>query len=144
MTYDTNMNKNIVLDTNVLLTALKSSQGTSFRLLAGLADQQYQLHVSTSLIAEYEAVLKRGHLNLSNEQIDNIIDFICAQATHHQIFYLWRPVLKDPDDDFILELAVKAGASIVTWNTADFKRASNFSVNVLTPREFLDQLENTL
>ena len=65
MTYDTNMNKNIVLDTNVLLTALKSSQGTSFRLLAGLADQQYQLHVSTSLIAEYEAVLKRGHLNLS-------------------------------------------------------------------------------
>ncbi len=138
------MNKNIVLDTNVLLTALKSSRGTSFRLLAGLADSQYQLHVSTPLIVEYEAVLKRGHLSLSEEQIDDIIDFICAQATHHQIFYLWRPALKDPDDDFILELAVKAGANIVTWNTADFKRAGKFAVNVLTPREFLTQLENTI
>jgi len=138
------MNKNIVLDTNVLLTALKSSRGTSFRLLAGLADRQYRLHVSTPLIVEYEAVLKRGHLSLSDEQINDIIDFICARATHHQIFYLWRPALKDPDDDFILELAVKADASIVTWNTTDFKRAGKFAVNVLTPREFLTQLENTI
>jgi len=144
ITYDTTMNKNIVLDTNVLLTALKSSRGASFRLLAGLEDGQYRLNVSTPLVAEYEAVLKRGHLSLSEAQIDDIIDFICAQATHHQIFYLWRPALKDPDDDFILELAVKAGASIVTWNTADFKRASQFAVNVLTPREFLAQLENTI
>ena len=138
------MNKDIILDTNVLLTALKSSRGTSFRLLAGLADNRYRLHVSTPLVAEYEAVLKRGHLSLSDVQIDDIIDFICAQATHHQIFYLWRPTLKDPDDDFILELAVKAGASIVTWNTNDFKRAEKFAVNVLTPREFLAQLENTI
>lgn len=137
------MNKDIILDTNVLLTALKSSRGTSFRLFAGLADGRYRLHVSTPLVAEYEAVLKRGHLSLSDVQIDDIVDFICAQATHHQIFYLWRPTLKDPDDDFILELAVKAGASIVTWNTADFKRAEKFAVNVLTPREFLALLENT-
>ena len=137
------MNKDIILDTNVLLTALKSSRGTSFRLLAGLMDGRYRLHVSTPLIAEYEAVLKRGHLSLSDDQIDDIIDFICAQATHHQIFYLWRPTLKDPDDDFILELAVKAGASIVTWNTNDFKRAKKFEVNVLTPRELLAQQENT-
>ena len=137
------MNKDIILDTNVLLTALKSSRGTSFRLLAGLMDGRYRLHVSTPLIAEYEAVLKRGHLSLSDDQIDDIIDFICAQATHHQIFYLWRPTLKDPDDDFILEQAVKAGASIVTWNTNDFKRAEKFEVNVLTPRELLAQQENT-
>lgn len=137
------MNKDIILDTNVLLTALKSSRGTSFRLLAGLMDGRYRLHVSTPLIAEYEAVLKRGHLSLSDDQIDDIIDFICAQATHHQIFYLWRPTLKDPDDDFILELAVKAGASIVTRNTNDFKRAEKFEVNVLTPRELLAQQENT-
>ena len=135
------MNRNVVLDTNVLLTALKSSRGTSFRLLAKLADQQYQLHVSTPLITEYEEVLKRGSLMLSDSQIDDIIDFLCAQAVHHQIFYLWRPALKDPDDDFILELAVKASASIVTWNIADFKRAREFAVNVFTPREFLAQLE---
>ncbi len=139
--YDTNMNKNIVLDTNVLLTALKSSQGTSFRLLALLEHNLYQLHVSTPLVAEYEAVLKRGHLTLSDQEIDDAIDFICAQAIHHKIFYLWRPALKDPDDDFLLELAVKAGADIVTWNIRDFRQASHFGVNVLTPREFLILLE---
>ena len=90
------MKMNVILDTNVLLTALKSSRGTSFRLLAKLADRQYQLHVSTPLITEYEAVLKRGSLMLSDSQIDDIIDFLCAQAVHHQIFYLWRPALKDP------------------------------------------------
>jgi putative PIN family toxin of toxin-antitoxin system len=136
------MNRDIVLDTNVLLTALKSSRGTSYRLLAMLEENHFQLHVSTPLIAEYEAVLKRGHLTLTEQQIDDVIDFICAQAIHHKIFYLWRPTLKDPDDDFVLELAVNAGASIITWNLADFKRANRFAVNVLTPREFLNQLEN--
>lgn len=135
------MNKDIVLDTNVLLTALKSSRGTSYRLLALLDSGRYRLHVSTPLVAEYESVLKRGHLMLSEQQIDDIVDFICAQAMHHQIFYLWRPALKDPDDDFLLELAVKAGASIVTWNVADFKRATSFAVNVITPREFLAALD---
>jgi len=136
------MNRDILLDTNVLLTALKSSRGTSYRLLAMLEENHFQLHVSTPLIAEYEAVLKRGHLTLTEQQIDDVIDFICAQAIHHKIFYLWRPTLKDPDDDFVLELAVNAGASIITWNLADFKRANRFAVNVLTPREFLNQLEN--
>ena len=140
--YDTTMNKDIVLDTNVLLTALKSSRGTSYRLLAMLEGNAFQLHVSTPLVSEYESVLKRGHLALSNQQIDDVIDFICARAIHHKIFYLWRPTLKDPDDDFVLELAVKAGASIITWNLADFKRATKFAVNVITPREFLKQLEN--
>jgi len=136
------MNRDIVLDTNVLLTALKSSRGTSYRLLAMLGSGQYRPHVSTPLIAEYEAVLKRGGLALSYGQIDDIIDFLCSQAEHHKIYYLWRPTLKDPDDDFILELAVKAGADIVTWNSRDFKRAQAFAVNVITPRDFLAQLEN--
>lgn len=135
------MNKNIVLDTNVLLTALRSSQGTSFRLLSLLEHNQYKLHVSAPLIAEYEDVLKRGHLVISDQAIDDVIDFICAKAKHHKIFYLWRPTLKDPGDDFVLELAVKANASIVTWNTRDFRQASQFGIDILTPREFLTQLE---
>jgi len=93
--------------------------------------------------AVYESVLKRGHLELSAQQIDNIIDFICIKAIHHKIFYLWRPVLKDPDDDFLLELAVKSHAMIVTWNLADFKRAATFGITVMTPRDFLNQLENS-
>ena len=137
------MNKNIIMDTNVLVTALKSSRGTSFRLLAMIENSRFVLHVSTPLVAEYESVLKRSELALIEAQIDDVIDFICARAVQHQIFYLWRPILKDPGDDFVLELSVKAGASIVTWNLNDFKHAARFGIEVLTPRDFLEQLENT-
>lgn len=139
--YDTKMNRDIVLDTNVLLAALRSSRGASYRLLTLLVGRRYQLHVSTPLVAEYESVLKRGHLVLSEQHIDDVVDFVCAQAVHHKIYYLWRPALKDPDDDFLLELAVKSGADIVTWNIGDFKRAAKFGVNVLTPSDFLEQPE---
>jgi putative PIN family toxin of toxin-antitoxin system len=142
ITYDTKMIQNIVIDTNVLLTALKSSRGASYRLLSLLDEKQYVVHVSTPLVAEYEAVLKRGHLTLSEQQIEDIIDFICAKAVHHEIFYLWRPALKDADDDFLLELAVKAQAMIVTWNLNDFKQAETFGIRVMNPRDFLNFLEN--
>lgn len=144
ITYDTKMNRNIILDTNVLLTALKSSRGTSYRLLSLLEANHFTVHISTPLVAEYESVLKRGHLTLTEQQIDDVIDFLCARATHHKIFYLWRPILKDPDDDFLLELAVKANAMIITWNLTDFKRAKPLGIAVMTPREFLKLLENSI
>ncbi|MDE2417374.1 MAG: putative toxin-antitoxin system toxin component, PIN family [Burkholderiales bacterium] len=131
----------IVLDTNVLLTALRSSRGTSYRLLSMVEHDRFQLHVSIALVAEYEAVLKRGSLALSESQIDDVVDFLCSRAHHHKIYYLWRPVLKDPGDDFVLELAIKAQARIITWNIADFKRAQALGVLVQTPGEFLNFLE---
>jgi putative PIN family toxin of toxin-antitoxin system len=132
----------MVLDTHVLVSALKSRLGVSFRLLSLVGQSRFALQVSAPLVAEYEAVLKRGQLALSDEQVDDIVDFVCAHSEHHKIFYLWRPVLKDPDDDCLLELAVKAQATIVTWNLADFKKASQFGVSVISPRDFLRQLEN--
>jgi putative PIN family toxin of toxin-antitoxin system len=139
--YNTKMKPDIVLDTNVLVTALRSSKGASFRLLSMVEESRFQLHVSTTLIAEYEAVLKRGALALSEAQIDDVVDYLSASAMHHKIYYLWRPVLKDPGNDFVLELAVKAKARIVTWNVADFKRAQTLGVQAQTPREFLNFLE---
>ena len=135
------MKIDIVLDTNVLVAALKSSRGASFRLLSLVEHDRFTLHLSTPLVSEYEAVLKRGITALSAEEIDDIIDFLCSRAILNKIFYLWRPVLKDPDDDFVLELAVKANAAIVTWNVADFKRAARFGIAVMTPRKFLISLE---
>ncbi len=132
----------VVFDTNVLFSALRSRLGVSFRLLSMVGQSRFSLQVSAPLIAEYEDVLKRGQLTLSDEQIDDVLDYICAQSEHHRIFYLWRPVLKDPDDDFLLELAVKSQASIVTWNVADFKKAATLGVQVITPRQLLNQLEN--
>lgn len=136
------MAANIVLDTHVLISALKSRQGASFRLLSQVGNGRFRLHVSVPLVVEYEAVLKRGGLALSDVQIDDVIDYLCAQAIHHKIFYLWRPKLKDPDDDFVLELSVKAQATIVTWNLADFRKARNLGIAVMTPREFLAAMED--
>ena len=135
------MNPSIVIDTNVLVAALKSSRGTSFRLLSMIEHDRFIVHVSTTLITEYETVLKRGITTLSAEDIDNVVDFMCSRAVRNKIFYLWRPVLKDPGDDFVLELAVKANATIVTWNVADFKHTARFGIAVRTPREFLASLE---
>ena len=135
------MKPDIVVDTNVLVTALKSSRGASFRLLSLVAHDLFTLHLSTPLVTENEAVLKRGHTVLSDEEIGDVIDFLCSRAVLHEIFYLWRPVLKDPGDDFILELAVKATAAIITWNGSDFIHAVRFGVAVMSPTEFLASLE---
>jgi putative PIN family toxin of toxin-antitoxin system len=137
------MKPNIVLDTNVLVAALRSARGASYRLLSMLDQDRFLLHVSAPLVAEYESVLKRGLLAVSEQQIDDVVDFICARAKPQKIYYLWRPMLKDPGDDFVLELAIKANAQIVTWNVADFNKAKSFGVMVQTPREFLNLLEKT-
>ncbi len=134
------MKPQIVLDSNVLVAALKSSKGTSYRLLAMVDSGAYQLQISTTLVAEYEAVLKREAHALTAQQVDDVLDYLCACGVHHKIYYLWRPVLKDPGDDFVLELAVKSQARIVTWNTADFRRAASLGVVVQTPRDFLKEL----
>lgn len=126
----------IILDTNVLVTAFKSSRGASYRLLSLIDSGKFQLNVSTPLVAEYEEILRREtpYINATD-----VVDYLCSIANRHKIFFLWRPVLKDPDDDFILELAVKCNAIIVTWNTKDFKKAARFGIIVMTPKDFLQQ-----
>lgn len=133
----------IVLDTHVLYCALHARLGVSFQLLSMVGQSKFSLQVSAPWVAEYEAVLKRGQLKLTPQNIDDVIDFVCANSEHHKIFYLWRPTLKDPDDDFLLELAVKAQASIVTWHMADFKKADKFGISTMTPRDLLKQLEKS-
>jgi putative PIN family toxin of toxin-antitoxin system len=131
----------IVLDTNVLFSAMQSSLGTSYRLLQMIDHSSLRLHLSTPLVLEYESVLKRNAL-LDKVDVDAVVDYLCHIAEKHGIFYLWRPILQDPQDDHILELAVKANAMIVTWNLKDFRPASEkFGLQVITPRELLQRLE---
>jgi len=133
---------NFVLDTNVLFSAMRSSLGASYRLLQRIDQTPLRLHVSTPLVLEYEAVLKRNNA-LSHADVDAVVDYLCHISEPHGIFYLWRPVLRDPQDDHILELAVKANAMIVTWNLKDFAPASSrFGLKVETPRGLLKILED--
>lgn len=130
----------VVLDTNVLVAALRSHRGASFRLLSEVDSGLFEVCLSVPLVLEYEAVLFRQAraLGLSRTDIGDVLDYICSVARRQSIFFLWRPQLRDPSDDMVLELAVAAGCRfIVTFNTRDFGSARSFSLRVLTPREFL-------
>jgi putative PIN family toxin of toxin-antitoxin system len=133
----------IVIDTNLIVSALRSKRGASFRLLRLLGDSRFEISVSVPLVIEYEKAAKgtvrRG--GLSSREVDDILDFICAVARHRKIYYLWRPLLRDPKDDMVLELAVAGGCDfIVTYNQRDFIGAEEFGIGVLTPKEFLHRI----
>ena len=69
------------------------------------------------------------------------LDYVVSVAHHQEIFFLWRPFLRDPKDDMVLELAVAADAGqLVTHNVRDFKGAEDFQVKVVTPGDYLTGL----
>jgi putative PIN family toxin of toxin-antitoxin system len=130
----------IVIDANIVYSAFRSRNGASFRLLSLLPNLNFTLNVSVPLILEYEDVLSRSlpTLDYTQKELDTILDNLCAMANRHEVFYLWRPLLRDPGDDLILELAVKANCSyIVTYNKKDFIGVEAFGIEVVDPREFL-------
>jgi predicted nucleic acid-binding protein len=133
----------IVLDTDVLIAALRSRRGASFRLLSLVGTGRFDIALSVPLVLEYEGVAQRmlADLGLSADDLSDILDYLCSVALHRPIFYLWRPTLPDPKDDMVLELAVDAGAPvIVTFNVRDFIGADRFGVRPITPREFLQEI----
>ena len=130
----------ILIDTSVLTSALRSRQGASYRLLSLLGSGKFAVSLSVPLLLEYEQVAKRlvGQIPLTETDIDDILDYFCQMAGHQRVFYLWRPFLKDPEDDMVLELAVAANCGyVVTFNTRDFAGAEQFGIRIVTPREFL-------
>jgi putative PIN family toxin of toxin-antitoxin system len=134
----------IVIDTNVILSAFQSSKGKSFELISKIGEGVFDFAVSVPLVLEYEAILK-SHLDrdiFTDSDIDDFIDYICAVGVRTKIFYLWRPYLKDPFDDHILEVTIQSNAqAVVTFNKKDFREAENLGVRILTPKEFLEELE---
>lgn len=132
----------IVADTNIFIAALRSNKGASHRLFQLISSGTFELNISVPLILEYESVAKRhqDEIGLASEDIDDIIDHICSKSNEQRIHYLWRPHLKDPKDDMVLELAAAAGCShIITFNLKDFISSSIdvFGIQAIGPKEFL-------
>jgi predicted nucleic acid-binding protein len=126
--------------TNIWVSALRSRRGASFRLLSLIGTGRFEFALSTALVLEYEDAAKRqiGQLVFTAEEVDRLLDILCAQAVRGSVFFLWRPVLSDPADDFVLELAVASGAEyLVTYNKRHFAGAEQFGVRVLDAKEFL-------
>jgi putative PIN family toxin of toxin-antitoxin system len=130
----------IVIDTNVLVSGLRSTPGASYLLLSLLEEMNWIVCISATLVFEYEEQLRKDQAEsqLDSATIDDFLDIFCSQAEHIRLFYRWRPMLTDPDDDIILETAVNGECSVIlTYNTRDFRGAERFGIRVCTPKEFL-------
>jgi putative PIN family toxin of toxin-antitoxin system len=136
----------VVLDTNVLVAALRSESGASRQLLLALRDGRFSAVVSVPLFVEYEAVLKRAELlketQLSLHDIDGLLDIVAACCEQTDIHFSWRPQLRDPKDEMVLETALNSRAdALVTFNRADFEMAcANLGMELLSPSQFLERL----
>ena len=134
----------IVLDTNIIYSALRSKRGASYRLLSLLDSAKFEINLTVPLVIEYEDVLlrKMHTLNFSESQIGQFLDYLCLVGNWHDVYFLWRPILKDPEDDMILELAVRANCKfIVTYNKADFQGVGKFDIELVTAKQFLQIIQ---
>src|SRR5258708_5274679 len=133
----------VVIDTNVIVAGLRSNAGASFVILDGITKGRIDFAISVPLFLEYEDVLKRPALRramgLTVAEVDTVLDVLAAKSSHVRLHFLWRPQLRDPNDEAILETAVNAGAdAIVTFNRDDFLPAATaFDLAVILPRDFL-------
>jgi predicted nucleic acid-binding protein len=121
---------------------LEQVRRASYRLLQTLEQQRWQPVISPALAFEYEAELKRGlpETGLTLQDVDDFLEHLFSRSKLVQIYFRWRPTLRDPDDDRILELAVRTHAAIVTFNVRDFAEAAPFGIRVISPKEMLDLL----
>jgi predicted nucleic acid-binding protein len=129
----------VVVDTNVLVAAFRSSLGASYRLLQTIELRRWRPVISPALALEYESVLKRGvgELGLSLGDVDDFTEYLCSRGRLVQIYFRWRPMLPDPDDDRILEVAVRTGSPIVTFNVRDFRGSESLGIRTMSPGELL-------
>jgi len=114
-----------VLDTNVLVAGLSSRRGASFALLNMAMDKRFDLLASPALWLEYESVLKRPAIvkvhQLSTRDVDDVLNALCGVVEPVQSHFLWRPQLRDPNDEMVLEAAINGAAThLVTFNLRDF------------------------
>ena len=133
----------VVIDTNVLVSALRSRRRALFRLLQKLGSPQFRPIISSPLWLEYEDVFRRPGLlpGYTAEDGDDFLDYLLSVCGEGRIYFLWRPHLPDPKDDLILELARAGGASdIITHNRRDCRGVDGLGIRAVTPDEFLTPL----
>ncbi len=130
-----------VLDTNVLLAGLRSNKGASFELLRLLRAGKWKLVLSNTVLTEYEEVVKReaAALDLTLADADELLDVLCLLAEPCTVSDRWTPILTDPSDEALVQLASEAKANcLVTHNRRHLEPATRLGIKVLAPKQFLD------
>lgn len=136
----------IVLDTSVLVAAARSRNGASFQMVSMLPTLRFEIALTVALYTEWQAVLTRPE-HLPNGMTANdalgFLRYLASIAHLQDVHFLWRPFLRDPNDDMVIECAVASGSEfIVTHNIKDFQRADSLKVKAITPADFLQFLRS--
>jgi len=136
-----------VLDTDVVVAAMRSPRGASAALLLAVLDGHLTALLSVPLAIEYEATCllaeHRLAAGLSEREVGIFLDAVVALAEPIEAHFLWRPRLRDPSDEMVLEAAVNGRAdAIVTFNVRDFGVApDDFGIALLRPAEALRRIK---
>ncbi len=134
----------IVLDTSVLVAAARSRNGASYQLVSMLPDPRFDFALTIALYTEWQSALTRPEHVPPGVSVDGVLGYLrylASLAYLQDVHFLWRPFLRDPDDDMVLECAVASGSQyIVTHNLKDFRRVPELKVHAITPADFLKLL----
>jgi putative PIN family toxin of toxin-antitoxin system len=136
----------IVLDTSVVVAALRSRAGASNQVLRSVARRRVRVLATPALFLEYEEVLKRPEQraihHLNDRQIEGFLAALASAIEPVTVHIAWRPQLRDPSDEMVLEAAINGRAdALVTFNVKDFISAAHrFGLSVLRPADVLDKV----
>lgn len=135
----------IVLDTNVLVAALRSKRGASYAIISMIPSGRFTSCVSVTLFNEWHDVVARPDVippGITSDDVAAFIDFIALKSHRQEVYFRLRPELPDPGDDHLVELAFAARAThIVTHNVRDFVGVERLGIEAVTPAHFLRLLE---
>jgi putative PIN family toxin of toxin-antitoxin system len=135
------------MDTDAVVAAMRSPKGASAAMIRAVRRKQVTLLLSVPLAMEYEAVCRRSEhreeSGLSIQQVEIFLDTIIAMGEPVPTHFLWRPQLRDPNDEMVLEAAVNGRAeALVTFNVRDYgTAATQFGVEVLLPRQAIARIK---
>jgi putative PIN family toxin of toxin-antitoxin system len=140
----------LVLDTATMVAAIRSDSGASRQLLVAGLERRLTVLASVPLMIEYEAVMTRPeHLKaseLSAADVSALLDAFAEVAEPVELAFYWRPAVRDPDDDMVVETAVNGRAdALVTFNVRDFRIVTEqFGIAVIAPGEAVRRLERRI
>jgi len=136
----------LAIDTDVIIAALRSPEGASRQILYALRSRRIEAVATMNMFIEYEAVLKRPEqlraAELTGQEIDQFLDGLASLVIPVSPHFLWRPQLRDPNDEMVLEAAVNGAAdAIVTFNRRDYlPAAERFGLDVVLPATLIRRL----
>ncbi|MBC8552561.1 MAG: putative toxin-antitoxin system toxin component, PIN family [Candidatus Brocadiales bacterium] len=136
----------VVLDSNIVYAGLYSNKGASHQILKSIGSGKLVPILTVSLYEEYSDILRRSPLAdvVTEDETQRFLDFFCKSAILQDIFFLWRPFLKDPKDDLVLEAAVASQSKIIiTHNIRDFNGIEKFGIEAMLPGEYLRKESKT-